>query len=290
MNRISQRYRKMKLDRIFKKNPGQGVIHDLGNGDRAFLWPDEISYKIYTTHNFEGKNRALWERSIQTGMTVFDVGANWGIYTLAASRLVGKNGSVYSFEPNDREREKLLRNLDLMDEQRKQTVTVSNEAIGNYTGTTSFHIPVDYKGAYGSIRKPDIEENCVEVTVPLTTLDAFISNNGIEAFDAMKVDVEGNELNVLDGAKASLQKFQPLVFMEVSDRRTKAYEYKASRLCEILLEMGYELYIPGDVDDQGNPSAIAYTPTDYISYVDMFAIPKNLQGDWLQERGIIVRS
>ncbi len=288
MSTMTNRLRKLRLDIHFMLNSRKPWVYHLKNGDLAYIWKDEISYKLFTTHNFEDNNRSLWEKIVQPGMTVFDVGANWGIYTLAASRLTGETGQVFSFEPNPLERDKLQKNLDLNSGHIKQKVTVRSEAVGDYSGTTSFHIPLDFKGAYGSIKKPDIVENCEEINVQLTTIDAFVKENEVEAIDALKIDVEGNELNVLMGAKASLQHFQPFVFMEVSDRRTKVYDYKANKLCQILLDHNYDLFTPGDFDESGQPTAVAYVPTEYISYVDVFAVPKRFGSDWLKGHGISV--
>ena len=112
IKKILRRYKRWKLDRYFLTHK-IGPVFDLGNGDRIHLHRDEISYTLFTTNNFENYNRALWEKVLQPGMIVFDVGANCGIYTLAASRRITSKGQVFSFEPNLREREKLVDNLSL---------------------------------------------------------------------------------------------------------------------------------------------------------------------------------
>jgi len=285
--KIQRRYHRWKLDRYFASN-ANGPIYDLGNGDRIRLYQDEISYKLYIQGVFEDNNRVLWERIVQPGMTVFDVGANCGIYSLAASRRVGPSGSVFAFEPNPRERDKLADNLSLCDHPERGSVTIQIEALGEYAGETQFFIPDSFKGAYGSIRRPDIEENCLEVGVPITTLDQFLAEQKTPSLDVIKIDVEGNELNILKGGQAALELQQPLILIEVSDRRTKVYNYKARELCDFLLQKCYKLFVCEKLGLDGQPVISPYKPQDYISYVDIFAVPPRYDLANLISNGVLV--
>lgn len=288
LGKLQRRYRRWKLDRYFEHN-SKGPIYDLGNGDRIQLYKDEISYKLYTQNEFENNNRSLWDRVLQTGMTVFDVGANCGLYSLSASRRVGTAGKVFAFEPNPRERDKLMNNLSLCEQLDRGSVSIQVEALGEYTGETQFFIPDTFKGAYGSIRRPDIQENCQEINVPITTIDIFVTEQNITSMDMIKIDVEGNELNVLKGAQATLKTHQPIVLMEVSDRRTKVYNYRARELCDLLLDKGYELFVSQKRNMDGKPVIIPYVPPEYISYVDVFAVPPRFSMADLMDNGVMIK-
>ncbi len=80
------------------------------------------------------KQRAL-RRLVAPGMTVCDIGANAGFYTLGLARLVGEHGRVLAFEPLPRNLEKIRRHLSL---NRVTNVTLSDCALSDFTGTLRF--------------------------------------------------------------------------------------------------------------------------------------------------------
>ncbi len=287
LGKIHRRYRRWKLDWHFDSNPKESVF-DFENSDRIYLHKDEVLYKLYTTNDFVNNNHALWGGVVQPGMTVFDVGANCGIYSLAASRQVGGSWQFYSFEPNLREREKLVsNNLALCENPGRGSVTIQVEAIGEYAGETQFFIPEAFKGAYSAIRRPEIQEKCQELNVPITTIDIFFTKQELSSIDVIKMDVEGIELNVLKGGQETLVSHQPFVFMEMSDRRTKVYNYKARELCDLLLEQAYTLFECQRINDDGVPVVSKYTQSDYISYVDVFVVPWKYGVSDLIDNGIV---
>ena len=134
-----------------------------------------------------------------------------------------------------------------------------------------------------------LKKNCLEVNIPITTIDDFVVKNQISALDVIKIDVEGNELNVLKGANKTLSEQQPLILMEVSDRRTKVFDYKARLLCDILKEHGYQFYVCTGLSKEGFPEITKYTPTEFISYVDVFAVPQRFDVTTLKENQVIFK-
>jgi len=243
--------------------------HKILSGDIFALSNDEISVSLYVYKNFENTNREFWDDLIKPGMTVFDIGANWGVYSVAAKRLLGESGNLVSFEPNKNEYNKLQNNLSLNADGTSH-VTLVNSAVGDTDGVTTFYMPPKYKGAYGSLGRPKIEEDCDAVEVKITKLDTYIHENDISALDVIKIDVEGAEIKVLTGAVETLEKFSPIILMEVSDKRTTVFGYKAKDLCEFLLNIGYKLYLPR-VTDKGDVVLDDYMPEEFIKYVDIVA-------------------
>ena len=269
IDKIIIRLKKVILNWKIKSSPDESFKYKLLNGDTFALTNDEISVSLYVYDNFENTNRLLWDNLIKPEMTVFDIGANWGVYSVAAKRLLGKEGCLVSFEPNKNEYSKLEKNLSL-NEGGEPEVTLVNSAVGDSDGVTTFYMPPKFKGAYGSLGRPKIDENCDAVEVDILKLDSYVEKNNVSKLDVIKIDVEGAEIKVLTGAVETLKKFSPVILMEVSDKRTTVFGYKAKELCEFLTNIGYKLYLPR-VSDSADVVLDDYTPEDYIKYVDIIA-------------------
>ncbi len=182
-------------------------------------------------------------RYLRPGMTVFDIGANQGLYTLLAARRVGSSGRVFAFEPAPSEFRRLARNLALNGF--SNVVTVPS-AVGSHEGKTTLYVCLDGRGDYSACRPPhDVKgARCSRTTVPITSLDTFIQQNEISAADFVKVDVEGGELEVLKGAALVLTKLRPVFMCELADIRTHQWGYDASEIYRYLSQYGYLLLRP----------------------------------------------
>src|SRR5712691_5679585 len=96
-----------------------------------WLARNDATGNVVLTGQFETAERGFVERFLQPGMTILDIGAHHGFYTLLASRKVGPGGSVVAFEPSPREREKLMWHLRL---NRCRNVQVQSCALGSKQG------------------------------------------------------------------------------------------------------------------------------------------------------------
>lgn len=144
-----------------------------------------------------------------------DVGANIGLYSLALAA-VAPQGRIYAFEPSPGTFDYLCQNVE---ENGLANVESFKLALGDSSeGTVHFHdIPFFTAGSFsvddGSFLTAEVlGSNFFEAAA--TTLDAFIAEHGIDRVDLIKIDVEGAELSVLDGAKDTLSTMQPKVVLE----------------------------------------------------------------------------
>ena len=135
---------------------------------------------------------------------IFDVGADKGEYTCHCIR-VNKHARVYAFEPHPKTFKILKSSFS------GEGVVVVNKAISSSKGEMQLY---DYKNNEGSshatlcqdvIEKVHGEES-ISCGVEVVTLDEFVTENKIRKVHLLKIDVEGNEMNVLRGAKKSLEK------------------------------------------------------------------------------------
>jgi len=128
------------------------------------------------------------------GMTAIDIGANVGALTIACARAVGPTGKVYAFEPEPAFASLLNETFDLNG---ISWVKLQQLAVSRSNGHATFHIsPI---GGHSSLYSLPFEESAQQVNIEVETrrLDDAIPPGG--SVDLVKMDVEGAELDVLDG-------------------------------------------------------------------------------------------
>jgi FkbM family methyltransferase len=144
----------------------------------------------------------LLQQTLQEGGVFVDVGANVGYFTRIASRLVGTTGSVLAFEPMPAALKLLrLNSADLAN------VTILPLALSDKKGIATFY--VRKKGDTSSLMHDDLAKT---VQVDVTTLDEALAH--CRRIDVVKIDVEGNEIEVLRGGRGTISRLRPIVYFE----------------------------------------------------------------------------
>jgi FkbM family methyltransferase len=223
---------------------GKPVDYRLPGGIEIQLFPEgEIVEFLSVQRFFEKTELALVSAYLIRGMKAVDVGANVGLYSILAQRLVGDNGSVWAFEPSTESFQRLRKNLSLNGCHRVHAARVALSTQANtflqLTSDSGFGDAYRYLLPTSVTPRP---ERSVEL-VPVTTLDLFAEQNAIDSIDFLKVDVEGGEYLVFGGAKRILQSSPDLCIMFESDPgwcgRAHCSQQDAFGL---LRELGFELY------------------------------------------------
>ncbi|HUF12875.1 MAG TPA: FkbM family methyltransferase [Longimicrobiales bacterium] len=150
---------------------------------------------------YEPEQTRAFQKLLQPGDTVLDVGAHVGYYTLLASVLVGDKGRVFSFEPDPRNARFLRRHVHM---NARQNVRVEEAAVSDARGSARFE-----RGT-GSGTGHLAGSGGFEVRT--LRLDDFCADRGI-APAAVKIDVEGAEAAVLAGARETILNARPVVFL-----------------------------------------------------------------------------
>lgn len=146
---------------------------------------------------------AAFCRELSPGDIFFDVGANVGYYSILASRLVGQNGIVAAFEPLVKNLVFLQRHIELND---ALNIRIFPFAVSDSTGISGFAAGDDR--AMGRL----VDEGVARTTlVPTVTIDD-ITGSGLRP-TVMKIDVEGAEIAVLNGARRVIEKYRPKIFL-----------------------------------------------------------------------------
>jgi len=210
------------------------------------LWlarDDELSQAIGKV-GFEEAECRFVERFLRSGMTVLDLGAHHGLYTLLASRGVARGGRVIAFEPSNRERRALRMNILV---NRCANVSVQGFALGSADAETEFYVVQAHSTGCNSLRPParDIEGETRKQRVRTVRLDGWLASHKVRQVDFVKLDVEGGELEALKGAADLLERQpRPVILVEVQDARTEPWGYKAKEIIEHLKQKGYKWFRP----------------------------------------------
>lgn len=143
--------------------------------------------------------------------TIFDVGTNFGYLSMVWANSICKKGKVYSFEPHPLLYNSLSKSI--KSNSLEDIIVWENVAVGNETGT------IDIKILPTTSNKMDVESNSINVKkekVNIITLDHYVEKNNIMKCDLIKIDVDGIEFEILNGAKELIKKMYPIFIVETN--------------------------------------------------------------------------
>jgi len=170
--------------------------------------------------DYEGDIQKVFSMHVKPGAVVYDVGANIGFFSLVAARLVGPQGSVFSFEADPENAARLRENAktNLMEQ-----VSVVNSPVWSSNTRVFFATSSDHSSRFvGSVQS---QENGGNGFYKLAiTLDDFAHNHALPDF--IKMDIEGGETEALAGASELFKKARPFLLLEVHNRDAEEYVKK----------------------------------------------------------------
>ena len=159
---------------------------------------DLFAMNVLLRGNWETYELELFRSSIRPGMTVADVGAHVGLYSLVAADALGGAGKVIAFEPEPANFRLLLRNIEANG---FANVTAVQKAVAGKCGALDFYVD-PAQSTLHSLR-PLREGQAPSFSVEVTTLDEFFAN---ERADVVKMDIEGSEGSVLKGMRGLIRR------------------------------------------------------------------------------------
>lgn len=213
------------------------------DGYRLVIFANEdVGRQIYFFGKYEEEDSAYIRQNVRETDICCDVGANVGYYTLLFSN-VAKRGIVYSFEPVPLNYQVLTTNLMLNN---VHNVVPNPSAVGSTKKDMNFVVARD--GAYSSFvetgRKPVLER----IRVPMTGLDEYCQSQHVSQIDVLKVDVEGAEEQVIEGASGLLRDCPPrLVMLELHEPMLRLLGSSIEKVLARMQGFGYfpEVYLKG---------------------------------------------
>ncbi len=213
----------------------------------------------------------FFRQHLKPGMTIVDMGANVGFYTVQFSKLVGDSGAVYAFEPDPycssilRDRVRTLRS--------SRNVHVEDTALGDVEGEATLYCS-NRDRAENRTYPLDPATPFETVQVPTLSLDAYCRSHPVGPIDAMKIDVEGAEVRVLRGMSGILASHPPSwIFIEFCPEQLSGAGESAEAFWETLETAGYESYsMEGRGEIRPIRDTAAFTREHAHDYTNVWAV------------------
>jgi len=226
-------------DRIVSKK--HDFVYHMTSGIRMFLYSDCILSQAIFVYKFESQELKFLSLYLEKGDCFFDVGSNFGLYSLIASKKVGKKGRIFAFEPATKTFKRLKRNIKL---NRLDNIIPIQAAISSNNGIMPMSISLDGHDAWNSLTTPARGEKFLTEEVKTITLDDFIQENDLhDKIKMIKIDVEGWECEVIKGAVRTLtSESAPILQVEFSEPALEAAGSSSTVLIELLSGLGYKLF------------------------------------------------
>jgi len=180
---------------------------------------------------------AIFEH-LKPGAVFYDVGANLGFFSVLAARAVGPMGHVVAFEPIPANIEAIKRNLARND---FKNVTVVEAAASGKTGKERFRITRSHAGGVLSSSGVIPNDAKSEMEVRTQALDDGIESGIWPKPNLIKIDVEGSELEVLQGLDRTLQRHRPILVIEFDSGDLSELEKRRSVVRRLLEEYSYRI-------------------------------------------------
>lgn len=191
-------------------------------------------------HGFYDWRNILIARAIHINKEyseIIEIGANIGTETIGFADIVGKNGKVHAFEPLPF----ALKGLDKVREKNSQlNIQVYPVALGMSDEFADFLIPPENYSGVGRIKNDNINKSEQFIKVQVHKLDKYI--NSFNSVEAIFIDTEGHEPFVLSGALETIQKFRPVVVLEVSDSLLAEYSKTSMDIFLFFEGIDYDCY------------------------------------------------
>ena len=196
---------------------------------------DYVGRTVYFFGDLDPKISWIARRLLRPGDQVLDVGANLGLVTLLCASLVGPSGAVHAFEPNPGLCALLEQSLR---ENGLAQAHLHRVALGTRDDTLELAVPADNAGAASLVRRASGQAERLRVPVRNTT--DYFEKSGIAAARLLKLDVEGFESEVLEGARGYLEVTPPdAVLFETNDPGRRSDSHASA---ELLREYDYTIF------------------------------------------------
>ena len=233
----------------------KSLTRSLGGGVRLKLYGDSRLCEMLYFDQFEPETRCFLDAYLRSGDVFLDIGANVGLYTIAAARTVGVCGEVHAFEPCAQTFSRLEENVRL---NALRNVSCHRLALSDTNAEAQLSIAKDGFDAWNSLGKPYMGEDGGQETVQTVTLDSFVSQHRLEnRITAMKIDVEGWENQVLAGAEKLLSAPNaPALCIEFTEQAAQLAGSSCAALYRTLERLGFQMFTVGDTPETVVPFAL----------------------------------
>jgi len=233
----------------------------VGAACRLHVNPADKAGRYAYVHGLDPRDwlSRIFARVLRPGDSVLDVGANMGVYTVLAARLVGPAGSVHAFEASPAILPQLAANVRL---NRLTNVRIHANAVADRCGGRAFSLATPENTGLSSLR-PLAERTAGVTDVAAIALDSLLDD--LPPIRLAKLDVEGAEFLALQGMRELIRRDRPFIVLELTDAFLRELGADAQGVCAFLDQAGYEIFRIGA---RATLEPVATAPTEQC---DIFA-------------------
>lgn len=207
---------------------------------------------IFTLRHLYEKELAYLRNLVSQGMVVVDAGANCGIYTVAAARLVGPSGRVLSFEPGLEAYSILKKNIEI---NHFRNVRAYRVALCDQDGQARLYHDKQGPVSFTLGSPKDTHAKYEDITT--RNLTSVLREEGVSQVGLIKLDVEGAEELVLRGVESVLVRSRPKIILEMNAGAAERLNLNPSGAWDLLKECGYRFFF---LQDSGVLSEVIAPP------------------------------
>ncbi len=262
---------KREMTRKSHQSPISLIRH---NGFQIYVADDDAAVGQHVAGgSYEPEVAAVFHRVLRPGMSVIDIGANIGYFTMLSAGLVGTSGRVLAIEPNPR-------NVRLLEASRRanafENVTILQSAAGRETGVLVLN--TTHSNGTTSTASGDLDRLMASETVGCIQVDSLVAPTS--RVDFIKVDVEGAEYNALLGCSRILAEHRPIIVTEFSpDMMSSTSMITGPDYLRWLVRCGYAVSIIAkdgapDVATDTIEQVMAAYEASGTDHIDLIATPR----------------
>ena len=200
---------------------------------------DWIQSQIYFLDKYEDYEINVVSEVLKEGDVFVDVGANFGLYSLWSSKIVGDSGRIFSFEPFEINLISLNKNIEL--NSLSNIIVIDKAVTDKISDIRLFFNERDQNLGMVSTFNFD---NGISTKVQTISLDNFFSENEISSIKFIKIDIEGGEYLALLGMSETLRKYRPIVQIEIDDSILENTPYNKEDIFNYFKSIEYEVFSP----------------------------------------------
>lgn len=212
------------------------------------------------------------------GGDVLDIGANIGYTASVFARAIDAGRKVYAFEPDDAAFKTLV---NVIGRRRLSgAVEAIHSAVGAVEGELSFwhnqaHA-ADHRVVTDKLRTTGLDDRLV-ATVPVTSMDAFVTARRIERVAFIKIDVQGYELAVCEGMRRTLEAFpHACVCFEYAPRSMAELGFAPAQLLDFFTSRGFHMYLLAKSSLRAADAAAVASAAAAFGYIDVLCTRRAL--------------
>jgi FkbM family methyltransferase len=215
---------------------GKGIPRNI-NGIKIYF---PARWSRYFEKDYEKENVAFLKSHLKPGMTVLDVGAHLGLMSVISSGILGPSGKVYAFEPSPFTFSQLKKVIAL--NAGHAPVKLFPYVVSKQNGLVDFFLSED-EGSNSNSMVEKHHQNRINIPIESVSIDQFVTEQNIHKVDLLKVDAEGSELDVLQGAEMTLRKLKPLVILAVHPRLIVNNNQSTGTIYQFIKQNNYRIFL-----------------------------------------------